>query len=117
MNDSTLPAIVFLPARDCSGESFFKVNLIKNQESERMNPKVLLLFLQLSGITQQRLAEILGVSQATVFNWTKGTYEMKPTHYEALVDLIGEHNVFLLEAQSGSNEFIAADLKRRIERL
>lgn len=80
-----------------------------------MNPKVLLLFLQLSRITQRQLAKMLNVSQATVFNWTKGIHEMKYTHYESLVDLIGEHNVFLLEAQAGSNEVIATDLKKRLK--
>ncbi|HHT7153935.1 helix-turn-helix transcriptional regulator [Bacillus cereus] len=80
-----------------------------------MNPKVLSLFLQLSGISQHQLAKMLNVSQATVFNWTRGIHEMKYTHYESLVDLIGEHNVFLLEAQAGSNEVIAADLKKRLK--
>ncbi|MGG1150988.1 transcriptional regulator [Bacillus wiedmannii] len=80
-----------------------------------MNPKVLSLFLQLSGIAQHQLAKMLNVSQATVFNWTKGIHEMKYTHYESLVDLIGEHNVFLLEARAGSNEVIAADLKKRLK--
>ncbi|EJS58128.1 TPA: transcriptional regulator [Bacillus thuringiensis] len=80
-----------------------------------MNPKVLSLFLQLSGITQRQLAKMLTVSQATVFNWTIGKYEMKRNNYNDLVDIIGEHNIFLLEVQAGSNEAISNDLKRRIK--
>ncbi|AND10420.1 transcriptional regulator [Bacillus thuringiensis] len=80
-----------------------------------MNPKVLSLFLQLSGITQRQLAKMLKVSQATVFNWTIGKYEMKRSNYNDLVDIIGEHNIFLLEVQAGSNEAISNDLKLRIK--
>ncbi|NRQ69064.1 transcriptional regulator [Bacillus cereus] len=80
-----------------------------------MNPKVLSLFLQLSGITQRQLAKMLKVSQATVFNWTIGKHEMKCNNYNDLVDIIGEHNIFLLEVQVGSNEAISNVLKRRIK--
>lgn len=80
-----------------------------------MNPNILKMFMELADISQQQLAQLLGVHQTTVSAWLVERHKMAKTHTDKLTRIIGEQNVFLLEVHSGSMQVISKDLKKRLE--
>ncbi|PFO63019.1 transcriptional regulator [Bacillus cereus] len=80
-----------------------------------MNPNILKMFMELADVSQQQLAQLLGVHQTTVSAWLVERHKMSKLHADKLTRIIGEHNVFLLEVHNGSMQVISKDLKRRLE--
>lgn len=80
-----------------------------------MNPNILRLFMELAKISQHQLAQLLGVHQTTVSAWLVERYKIPKLHSDKLTEIIGEHNVFLLDVHNGSMQVISKDLKKRLE--
>lgn len=80
-----------------------------------MNPNILKMFMELADVSQQQLAQLLGVHQTTVSAWLVERHKMSKLYADKLTRIIGEHNVFLLEVHNGSMQVISKDLKRRME--
>ncbi|HDR4560933.1 helix-turn-helix domain-containing protein [Bacillus cereus] len=80
-----------------------------------MNPNILRIFMELADVSQHQLAQLLGVHQTTVSAWLVERHKMSKQHTDKLTQIIGEHNVFLLEVHNGSMQVISKDLKRRLE--
>ncbi|MDO6631952.1 helix-turn-helix domain-containing protein [Bacillus thuringiensis] len=80
-----------------------------------MNPNILKMFMELADVSQQQLAQLLGVHQTTVSAWLVERHKMSKTHTDKLTRIIGEQNVFLLEVHSGSMQVMSKDLKKRLE--
>ncbi|PEB80280.1 transcriptional regulator [Bacillus cereus] len=80
-----------------------------------MNPSTLRLLIELANINQYQLAELLGVHQTTISVWLTEKCSIPKRHNEKLTQIIGEHNVFLLNTFNGDLEKVGADIRERLE--
>ncbi|PEJ33635.1 helix-turn-helix domain-containing protein [Bacillus wiedmannii] len=71
--------------------------------------------MELANISQQQLAKLLNVSQATISAWSSGLYNMPSYHVDKLTEIVGEQNIFLIQMHSGSTQAISEDLQKRMK--
>ncbi|KAA0747498.1 transcriptional regulator [Bacillus sp. AY3-1] len=76
---------------------------------------LLVLILKLAQITQFELANLLGTTQASVSRYISGDQKLPSEKAELLTQIIGEHNLFLLQTFDGSMIAIGNDLEKRMK--
>ncbi|OUB71857.1 helix-turn-helix domain-containing protein [Bacillus thuringiensis] len=78
------------------------------------SPQVIAMILTLSKVKQNDLANLLGTTQASVSRYISGEQKIPQEQAEILRDLVGDHNLFLLQAFDGSMIAIGGDLQKRM---
>ncbi|MGF9987645.1 transcriptional regulator [Bacillus mycoides] len=78
------------------------------------SPQVIAMIVTLAKIKQLDLANLLGTTQASVSRYISGEQKIPPKQAAILKDLVGEHNLFLLQAFDGSMIAISDDLQKRM---
>ncbi|WP_421728625.1 helix-turn-helix domain-containing protein [Bacillus tropicus] len=76
--------------------------------------RILSLILSISALTQHEVAEKIGVTQAALSRYISGQREIPHEVAIKIMNLIGDHNLFLIKAFDSGLNVVGADIRKRM---
>ncbi|QWH19215.1 XRE family transcriptional regulator [Bacillus mycoides] len=77
--------------------------------------RILSLILSISALTQNDLAEKIGVTQAALSRYINGEREIPHEVAVKVTKLIGQHNLFLIQTFDSGLNAVGADINGRVK--